>query len=121
MITSLQLQEMQARLSRNTVREPAPTEDAVDCEKQLHNQILTACMVRGFQVVHSRMDMRTTCSKGTPDFIILLPEGRLLMIECKSSTGHLSPAQRLWMTMAEKLGHTVHVVRSYLEFISLID
>jgi hypothetical protein len=41
-------------------------------------------------------------------------------VECKSRTGKLSPAQAALKHHAEKLGHTVHLVRSFEEFLGVI-
>lgn len=56
---------------------------------------------------------------GEPDFVILAEGGRALLIECKTRKGKLSPEQRAIVAWANKLGHTVHVVRSFGEFIAL--
>ena len=55
-----------------------------------------------------------------PDFTILAGGGRVLFVECKTRTGKLSPAQAALKFHAEKLGHTVHVVRSLDEFLKLL-
>ena len=54
------------------------------------------------------------------DFVILASGGRVLFVECKSRTGKLSPAQVALKCQAETLGHTVHVVRSLVEFLKLL-
>lgn len=45
---------------------------------------------------------------------------RVLLIECKTKVGKLSPEQRAVHAWAEKLGHKVHVVRTFAEFLSLL-
>ena len=62
------------------------------------------------------MGARTHRTLGEPDFVILADAGRVLMVECKTKTGKLSPEQAALIAHAAKLGHTVHVVRSLREF-----
>jgi Holliday junction resolvase len=87
-------------------------------ERQLHDDILTECRRRGWIALHSRMDMAATLTVGAPDFVILA-EGRILLIEVKTRTGKLSPAQQALHAWARKLGHEVNVVRSVEEFNAL--
>ena len=65
------------------------------------------------------MAERTCRTLGEPDFVILAAGGRVFFVECKSRNGKLSPAQAALKHHAEKLGHTVHVVRSMAEFLQL--
>jgi hypothetical protein len=66
------------------------------------------------------MAARTHRTAGEPDFLILADGGRVLLIECKTRTGKLSPEQAALKHQAEKLGHRVHVVRSMKEFEEVI-
>lgn len=59
--------------------------------------------------------------KGSPDFLIFLPNGYTLMAEFKNETGKQSPSQRLWQEYAEGLGHDYEVFRSSKEFREYID
>jgi hypothetical protein len=45
----------------------------------------------------------------------------VLFVECKSRNGKLSPAQAALKHHAEKLGHTVSVVRSLEEFLEVVN
>ena len=49
---------------------------------------------------------------GLPDRLVLLPGGRMYLVELKSPTGVLRPAQRVWHARAAELGTQVHVLRS---------
>jgi hypothetical protein len=49
--------------------------------------------------------------KGAPDRLVLLPDGKIELVELKTDTGVVSPRQRLWHSRAALLGTTVHVVR----------
>ena len=47
---------------------------------------------------------------GVPDRLVLLPLGRMYLVELKTDTGALSAIQRHWHSEAERLGHEVHVL-----------
>lgn len=91
-----------------------------DREGKLHDQILEECKRRGWLAFHDRMDRPTTGTLGRPDFIILADNGRVIMVECKRGIQKPSTAQRDVIAWAAKLGHTVHVVRSLDDFLSII-
>ena len=92
---------------------------AVGREADLHEAIFAECRRRGWIALHGSMAERTHRTAGEPDFIILGDGGRWLAVECKSRSGKLSPAQLALKHHAEKLGHTIHVVRSLAEFMRL--
>ena len=81
-------------------------------ESDLHSAILATCRQRGWIALHGSMASPTHRTEGEPDFVILAAGGQVLLIECKSRTGKLNPAQAALHAWARKLGHTVHVVRS---------
>lgn len=89
-------------------------------EASLHEEIFDECRRRGWIALHGSMAERTCRTLGEPDFVILADGGRVLFVECKSRSGKLSPAQAALKHHAEKLGHTVHVVRSLEEFLKLL-
>lgn len=90
-------------------------------EADLHVEIFDECRRRGWIALHGSMAERTCRTLGEPDFVILADGGRVLFVECKSRTGKLSPAQAALKFHAEKLGHTVHVVRSMEEFLAVVN
>lgn len=47
---------------------------------------------------------------GVPDRLVLWPGGRTCLVELKTETGALHPAQRLWHARSEQLGHPVTVL-----------
>ena len=96
-------------------------QDAVARESALHEQIFTECRRRGWIALHGSMAERTCRTLGEPDFVILADGGRVLFVECKSRMGKLSPAQFALKHHAEKLGHTVHVVRSLEDFFGVVN
>lgn len=48
--------------------------------------------------------------KGAPDRMVLLPGGKIELVELKTDTGRVSPKQRLWHDRAAMLGTRVHVI-----------
>lgn len=97
-------------------------------ESELHKQINDECSRRGWLVIHSRMDKKTTNGVGTPDFVIYGSQGSsegtqypvVFTVEAKSRTGKLRPEQAAMIAQAARFGHTIHVVRSFEEFLKLI-
>jgi hypothetical protein len=95
------------------------TRNGVSREASLHEEIYDECRRRGWIALHGSMAERTCRTLGEPDFVILADGGRVRFVECKSRTGKLSPAQAALKHHAERLGHTVHVVRSLEEFLQI--
>lgn len=94
--------------------------DGVSDESALHDAILGECQRRGWIAFHSRMDRPSTLMRGAPDFLILADGGAVILVECKTKTGKLSTEQSAVIAWARKLEHTVHVVRSLDEFLTLL-
>jgi hypothetical protein len=90
-------------------------------EAELHEAIFDECRRRCWIGLHGSMADRTCRTLGEPDFVILADGGRVFFVECKSRRGKLSPAQFALKHHAEKLGHTVHVVRSVGEFLAVLN
>ena len=89
-------------------------------EAELHEAVFDECRRRGGIALHGSMAERTYRTLGEPDFVILADGGRAFFVECKSRSGKLSPAQAALKHQAERLGHTVHLVRSMEEFLNLV-
>jgi len=104
------------RITPETIEPIAPS-----TERQLHDQIIAHCRANGWYYVHSRMDQRTTIKVGCPDFIIALPHGKVLWLECKSKTGKLSDQQAGTIYALNALDHDVYVIRSMPEFLSVLE
>ena len=113
--------EYVAFLARSQHREKADASGAVPVEEEstLHDQILDECKKRGWLAFHGSMAHRTFRTPGEPDFIILA-NGRIFFVECKTRAGKLSIAQSAMIAHAAKLGHTIHVVRSFREFLEIV-
>ena len=71
--------------------------------------------------VHSRMDRATTTACGVCDFIIFAGGGLVIKIECKSRAGKLTMPQQGFIAAMKKNGHEVHVVRSFSEFLQIVQ
>ena len=114
-----------ARLNPHLFRSQRPEvrgrKGQVSREAELHEQVFAECRQRGWIALHGSMAERTYRTLGEPDFVILASGGRLLLVECKTRTGKLSPAQAALKFHAEKLGHAVHVVRSMEEFFGVVN
>lgn len=119
-LTTAQYQEILARQSRSKTREPAVSEGAIQREADLHDAIFAECRRRMWIALHGSMATATHRTSGEPDFVILADGGRTFYVECKSRIGKLSPAQHTMKHHAEKLGHTIHVVRSMAEFMEAV-
>lgn len=96
---------------------PAPYDGP---EQELHEKILAECRRQRWVVFHGSMAEPTHRTAGEPDFIIAAPFG-VYFVEAKSRRGKLSPAQAAMAAHLRSLGHTLHVVRSFAEFVALIQ
>ena len=118
-----QYEQMKARLKPNKLLvdlglEVGPIKSTR--ESVLHRQILHECSRRGFVALHGAMHRKTARTAGEPDFVILLPEGRTLLVEAKTGTGKLSDDQERLHSKAWALGHTIHIARSLEDFKSVL-
>lgn len=51
-------------------------------------------------------------NRGIPDRLVILPGGGMYLVELKTTTGALSPAQRVWRSRLAALEVQVYVIRS---------
>jgi hypothetical protein len=114
--------EVDAYQMRHRKKDESDYVSKVGCDKEseLHAQIFDECRRRGWIALHGAMSERTHRTDGEADFSIMASGGRRFDIECKTRTGKLSPAQLAHHHHAKTLGHTIHVVRSFEEFLKLI-
>ena len=61
--------------------EPDAPPDAVDCESELHNEIMRVCDASGWLALHGSMAHRAYRTKGEWDFVILAEYPVLLLVE----------------------------------------
>ncbi len=59
--------------------------------------------------------------EGTPDLLIICPNGKFLWYELKTATGKLRHDQEIFHEELRKLGHKVYVVRSVEEAVSIYE
>lgn len=117
-----QFREMERRLAARNAKPVEPGVDGdAEREAELHEQIKAECRARGWMALSSRMDSPTGRPMGEPDFIILANGGRVLFVECKTRRGKLTPVQHAFASMAARLGHEIHLVRSIAAFRSIAD
>ena len=111
--------EVDAYVMRHAPK-PVTPKEGCDKESELHAQIFDECRRRGWIALHGAMSERTNRTMGEPDFSIMASGGRRFDIECKTRTGKLSPTQAAMIHHAATLGHTIHIVRSFEEFLKLL-
>lgn len=92
-------------------------------ESKLHRQIIAHCAAQWprWKTIHARMDKPSGIEVGAHDFTVFLPAGRTVCIECKKKDAKLSFEQMAWRTEMERLGHTVFIVRSFAEFLAVVN
>jgi hypothetical protein len=95
--------------------------DAVEDESDLHADILKECRRRGWLPFHGSMAHSTFRTPGEPDFVLLCHGRRVLLVECKTKTGKLTPDQQGVKAWAESLGFEYHIVWSFPQFLTIAD
>lgn len=109
-ISQTEFLAMQARLGQK----PSNLPDAP--ESVLHDQVATYCRQMGYYYIHSRMDRPSTIQVGAPDFVVALPNGRVLWVECKRKDGKLRTEQLAAAAWLKQLKHRYCEVRSLDDF-----
>lgn len=114
-----------AATAKRRAQDATPSD--LDCEKvaegrehELHAQILDHCRAQRWIAFHSAMNHRTHGTLGTPDFILIADKGRVFFIEAKTAKGKLSREQAGLVFWANQLGTTIHVCRSFKEFLEIV-
>ncbi len=120
-ISNLQFAEMAARLNRNRVREITDAHPTEGSEAELQADIVSALKRLGWPYLQTRMDAANTYTiKGAPDFVIFMPHGKVLCVECKTAKGKLSTEQEGFGKWLNLMNHHYAVVRSLQGFTELI-
>lgn len=73
-----------------------------ELESSLEERFRFAIRSRG-----GRLYKLAPTDKGIPDRLVLLPQGRMYLVELKTTTGRLSPKQKHIHAQAQELGTTV--------------
>jgi hypothetical protein len=113
--------KMQARLQPTTAEAVAMSEKTILREAELHQMILDEVRRRGWIAFHGSMAHRTYRTPGEPDLLIFGDNGRHWLIEVKVGGNKLSLEQQAIAAQGAKLGHPVHVVRSFKQFLRIVD
>jgi hypothetical protein len=71
---------------------------------------LEAHFNRSVRLIGGRAVKLAPTEKGVPDRLVLLPGGRVFLVELKTDIGRTSAAQDLWHERAADLGTRVHVL-----------
>lgn len=123
-MTSLELATYQARFEHAVAEVERVARAHAEAGREtgpggLHDQISAYCRAQfpPWKFIHARTDQRSTIEAGAPDFVIMAPDGRTFLIECKTKTSKLTTEQLGWALQARALGHTVHCVRSFQDFL----
>lgn len=90
-------------------------------EACLHNDILIYCKAHRWIALHGSMAHKTFRVPGEPDYILLASDGRTFFIECKKLGGKPSQDQQAMIAWAASLGHTIHLVHTYSEFLDVVE
>lgn len=89
-------------------------------ERDLRDQCLAFCHRHEIKVGTAADHKKSTYTKGWTDLSIILP-GRTLYIELKTATGKLSAEQLDFMEHLKSNCHLHYVVRSYPEFLGIMQ
>ena len=120
--TMAQVAEHNARVAgKSSAVEDKRTPKAVERERDLHDAIEDYCRSRGYLYRHDRMDAPTTGQVGWPDWLICLPNTRVVMLECKSRRGKATPAQLACLAHAKKFGFTAEIVDNFADAKKIIE
>ena len=98
-----------------------PPSEPVWLERDLHDQIIRWITDHGWEIVHSRMDMRTSVDNGLPDFVIAAPNGRTYWVECKARKEKPKPDQVSWGIRLNNLSHVYGVAWNFQDFLKIIE
>lgn len=111
---------MLLRTEQNAVRNIVVVPDAVEREIPLHGRIMQWLKLNNVPYIHARTDRKSGINPGAPDFAFPY-RGKTFWLEIKSATGKRSRDQLAWALLAEQRGATVHVIRSWEEFLSTVS
>lgn len=117
--TKEQVAAYESRTGRSNPVQPK-TDKRDTPEKEIHRLISLECSRRGLIALHGSTAHRTHRTIGEPDFVVLMPEGKVLFVEVKTRSGRISEEQEAFSRKAFEMGHVVHIVRSFDEFRALL-
>ncbi len=88
-------------------------------EGSLQAKVIAYCKEKGWPIFHDRS--RGKNEPGWPDNFIFLKNGRILLIELKSSSGKLRKKQTELRLVMGWLGYKIHVAKSFKAVLAIID
>lgn len=115
------LQQVFAHQAKHGPRVQPSKGSAVEREIYLRQQILDYCAQQwpAWLVISARTDERSTIAVGAHDVTCFMP-GAVKMFELKKKDGKVTKEQQIWIHQMATLGHTVHVIRSMEEFLTIV-
>lgn len=92
-------------------------------ESVLSNKVRGYCKQKGYPALIFKQSklVKTLVTAGWPDGVIALPRGRVLWVELKNKEGRLKPDQHKYRLMLLALGHHWYEVRSFKQFIDIVE
>lgn len=91
-------------------------------ETPLRLKILEYCNKQwpAWLVISARTDQASTIAVGAHDVTLFAPQ-KIFCIELKSKAGKVDSDQTVWIHQMKKLGHEVFVVRTFQEFLNIVE
>lgn len=92
-------------------------------ESDLADEILKFCEAQWprWKILRARRDRPSTIPVGCQDDTIFASDGRVFLFELKTKSGKPDAGQLAWHKELEMLGFKVHVIRSMVEFKSIVE
>src|SRR4030095_3377581 len=97
-----------------------PTGEELNRESHLHHQIINWLNDNRILFFHGSTAHKTKRKEGERDFVVALPHGKTLWIECKRPGGKLSQEQFIVQQRLKTAGHLHYVIRSFRDFLETI-
>lgn len=116
-------QDIDARIDRANTAAHQEASERETGKGGLHEQIQAYCRSQWprWLVIAARTDLPSTLPVGCQDLTCFLPGGRVVCIELKSRIGKMSAAQRDWAHEMKRIGHEVFIVKSFADFLSVVQ
>lgn len=96
------------------------TETRTATRSQLESKLEEKFTLKVRKLLRGRTMKIIPTEKGAPDRLVLLPGGRIELVELKADAGRLSPRQRLWHDRAAMLDIKVHVITGEAEMLAWV-
>ena len=102
---------------------PGPYEPDEGPESNLSKKIRAYGKGHGYPIQVNRQSKKAKgfAEPGWPDVVMALPGGRTVYLELKCDRGKLTEDQVRYRLMFMQLGHEWHEVRSYRQFLDIVE